>query len=152
MTEMRMVMHKYYSIAELEKTNFWYLLEPDGVDFHYVYNKKRKYAYFMPNNKEGYFRLAHARKMNNYKRTIFKRKIISSLLDKTKLWLPEMKRKIITYLGFDSYINNTKVNEFGLIRAPYNPNSIHIPLPVLEDHDMLVIDNIEEHNCQNTEH
>ena len=152
MTEMRMVMHKYYSIAELEKTNFWYLLEPDGVDFHYVYNKKRKYAYFMPNNKESYFGLAHARKMNNYKRTIFKRKIISSLLDKTKLWLPEMKRKIITYLGFDSYINNTKVNEFGLIRAPYNPNSIHIPLPVLEDHDMLVIDNIEEQNCQNTEH
>tara|TARA_A100001388_G_C28731474_1_gene481686 strand:+ start:509 stop:958 length:450 start_codon:yes stop_codon:yes gene_type:complete len=146
MTEMRMLMYKHYSIDELEKTYFWHLLEPDGVDFHYVYNKKHKYAYFMPNNEDSHFGLAHARKMNNYKRTIFKRKIISSLLDKTKIWLPEIKRQIITFIGFDSYINNTKINDFGLIRRPFSFNSIYVPLPVIEDHELLIIDNIEEQN------
>ena len=43
-------MHKHYSIDELEKTNFWHRLEPEGVDFHYVYNKERKYVYFTPNS------------------------------------------------------------------------------------------------------
>ena len=37
-----MMMYKHYSIDELEKTNFWHRLEPEGVDFHYVYNNERK--------------------------------------------------------------------------------------------------------------
>ena len=91
MTETRMIMYKHYSIDELEKTNFWHRLEPEGVDFHYVYNNERKYVYFTPNSKtefvdyiEKYSQLARVRKMNNYKRTIFKRKIVSAILNKTK--------------------------------------------------------------------
>lgn len=138
MTETRMIMYKHYSIDELEKTDFWHRVEPDGVDFKYVYNNERKCAYFMPNNKQLWYELIHTRKMNNYKRTIFKRKIVSALLDKTKLWLPELKKIIYTFIGFDSYSNSIKMNDYGYVGKG-------IPFPLkFQKKDLLVIDDIEE--------
>ena len=151
MTETRMIMHKHYSIDELEKTNFWHRLEPEGVDFHYVYNNEHKYAYFTPNSKtqfvnyvEKYSELARVRKMNNYKRTIFKRKIVSAILDKTKIWLPEIQRYINNFIGFDSYSTKTKINSYGFFRKPLNHHPINDPPPMLEEHELLVIDNTGE--------
>jgi len=152
MTEMRMIMHKHYSIDELEKTNFWHRLEPEGVDFHYVYNNERKYAYFTPNNNnknesvdymEKITALARVRKINNYKRTIFKRKIVSAILDETKIWLPEIQRYINNFIGFDSYTTNTRINSYGFFKKPLN-HPIYDPQPVLEEHELLVIDTIGE--------
>ena len=138
MTETRMIMYKHYSIDELEKTDFWHRVEPDGVDFKYVYNNERKCAYFMPNNKQLWYELIHTRKMNNYKLTIFKRKIVSALLDKTKLWLPELKKIIYTFIGFDSYSNSIKMNDYGYVGKG-------IPFPLkFQKKDLLVIDDIEE--------
>lgn len=151
MTETRMIMHKHYSIDELEKTHFWHRLEPEGVDFHYVYNNERKYAYFTPNSKtqfvvyiEKYSELARVRKMNNYKRTIFKRKIVSAILDKTKIWLPEIQRYINNFIGFDSYTTNTRINSYGFFKKPLNHNPIDDPPPMLEEHELLAIDTIGE--------
>lgn len=151
MTETRMIMYKDYSIDELEKTQFWHRLEPEGVDFHYVYNNERKYAYFMPNNKtefvdyvEKHSELARVRKMNNYKRTIFKRKIVSAILDKTKIWLPEIQRYINNFIGFDSYTTKTKINSYGFFIKPLNCVPFNYPPHVLEEHELLVIDNIGE--------
>ena len=151
MTETRMIMYKDYSIDELEKTQFWHRLEPEGVDFHYVYNNERKYAYFMPNNKtefvdyvEKHSELARVRKMNNYKRTIFKRKIVSAILDKTKIWLPEIQRYINNFIGFDSYTTKTKINSYGFFIKPLNCVHFNYPPHVLEEHELLVIDNIGE--------
>lgn len=138
MTETRMIMYKHYSIDELEKTDFWHRNEPDGVDFNYVYNNEHKYAYFMPNNKHIWTELIHARKINNYKRTIFKRKITYALLNKTKLWLPELKNIIYTFIGFDSYSNSIKMNDYGYVGKG-------IPFPLeFQKKDLLVIDDIEE--------
>lgn len=151
MTETRMIMHKHYSIDELEKTNFWHRLEPEGVDFHYVYNNERKYAYFTPNSKtqfvdyvEKYSELARVRKMNNYKRTIFKRKIVSAILDKTKIWLPEIQRYINNFIGFDSYTTNTRINSYGFFKKTLNRHPIDDPMPMLEEHELLAIDTIGE--------
>jgi hypothetical protein len=151
MTETRMIMYKHYSIDELEKTNFWHRLEPEGVDFHYVYNKERKYVYFTPNSQtvfidyvEKYSQLARVRKMNNYKRTIFKRKIVSAILNKTKIWLPEIQQYINNFIGFDSYSTKTKINSYGFFIKPLNHNPFNDPPPVLEEHELLVIDNIGE--------
>lgn len=144
-------MYKHYSIDELEKTLFWHRLEPEGVGFHYVYNNERKYAYFMPNSKtefvnyeEKHIELARVRKMNNYKRTIFKRKIVSAILDKTKIWLPEIKRYINTFIGFDSYSTKTKINSYGFFRKPLNNYPFNDHPLVLQEHELLVIDNIGE--------
>jgi len=151
MTETRMIMHKHYSIDELEKTHFWHRLEPEGVDFHYVYNNERKYVYFTPNSKtefvdyiEKYSQLARVRKMNNYKRTIFKRKIVSAILNKTKIWLPEIQRYINNFVGFDSYSTITKINSYGFFRKPLNRDPFNDPKPVLEEHELLAIDTIGE--------
>jgi len=151
MTETRMIMYKHYSIGELEKTNFWHRLEPEGVDFHYVYNKERKYVYFTPNSQtvfidfgEKHSELARVRKMNNYKRTIFKRKIVSAILDKTKIWLPEIQRYINNFIGFDSYSTKTRINSYGFFRKPLNHHPFNDPPHVLEEHELLVIDNIGE--------
>ena len=151
MTETRMIMYKHYSIDELEKTNFWHRLEPEGVDFHYVYNNERKYVYFTPNSKtefvdyvEKYSQLARVRKMNNYKRTIFKRKIVSAILNKTKIWLPEIQRYINNFVGFDSYSTITKINSYGFFRKPLNRDPFNDPQPVLEEHELLAIDTIGE--------
>jgi hypothetical protein len=151
MTETRMIMYKHYSIDELEKTNFWHRLEPEGVDFHYVYNNERKYVYFTPNSKtefvdyiEKYSQLARVRKMNNYKRTIFKRKIVSAILNKTKIWLPEIQRYINNFIGFDSYSTITKINSYGFFRKPLNRDPFNDPQPVLEEHELLAIDTIGE--------
>jgi len=151
MTETRMIMHKHYSIDELEKTHFWHRLEPEGVDFHYVYNNERKYVYFTPNSKtefvdyvEKYSQLARVRKMNNYKRTIFKRKIVSAILNKTKIWLPEIQRYINNFVGFDSYSTITKINSYGFFRKPLNRDPFNDPQPVLEEHELLAIDTIGE--------
>jgi hypothetical protein len=151
MTETRMIMHKHYSIDELEKTNFWHRLEPEGVDFHYVYNKERKYVYFTPNSQtqfvdyvEKYSELARVRKMNNCKRTIFKRKIVSAILDKTKIWLPEIQRYINNFIGFDSYTTNTRINSYGFFKKPLNRHPIDDPPPMLEEHELLAIDTIGE--------
>jgi hypothetical protein len=153
MTETRMIMHKHYSIDELEKTNFWHRLEPEGVDFRYVYNKERKYVYFTPNSQtefidyvEKHSELARVRKMNNYRRTIFKRKIVSAILNKTKIWLPEIQRYINNFIGFDSYTTNTRISCYGLFKKPLNRHPFDDPPPVLEDHEVLVIDNIGEQN------
>ena len=151
MTETRMIMHKHYYIDELEKTHFWHRLEPEGVDFHYVYNNERKYVYFTPNSKtefvdyvEKYSQLARVRKMNNYKRTIFKRKIVSAILNKTKIWLPEIQRYINNFVGFDSYSTITKINSYGFFRKPLNRDPFNDPQPVLEEHELLAIDTIGE--------
>ena len=151
MTETRMIMYKHYSIDELEKTNFWHRLEPEGVDFHYVYNNERKYVYFTPNSKtefvdyiEKYSQLARVRKMNNYKRTIFTRKIVSAILNKTKIWLPEIQRYINNFIGFDSYSTITKINSYGFFRKPLNRDPFNDPQPVLEEHELLAIDTIGE--------
>ena len=151
MTETRMIMHKHYSIDELEKTHFWHRLEPEGVDFHYVYNNERKYVYFTPNSKtefvdylEKYSQLARVRKMNNYKRTIFKRKIVSAILNKTKIWLHEIQRYINNFVGFDSYSTITKINSYGFFRKPLNRDPFNDPQPVLEEHELLAIDTIGE--------
>ena len=151
MTETRMIMYKHYSIDELEKTQFWHRLEPEGVDFHYVYNKERKYVYFTPNSQtefidyvEKHSELARVRKMNNYRRTIFKRKIVSAILNKTKIWLPEIQRYINNFIGFDSYTTKTKINSYGFFIKPLNCDSFNDPPHALEEHELLAIDTIGE--------
>ena len=56
----------------------------------------------------------------------------------------ESKSFRYNFIGFDSYSTKTKINSYGFFRKPLNRHPFDAPPPMLEEHELLVIDNIGE--------
>lgn len=108
---------KKYPVDELNKINFWNLVEPVGTSLEYRYNQHNKYILFKPmdltpNKTNNTF----VRKINYLKRAVLRTKIIFDILDTTPLYLTEIKRYISSFIGTEAHCKNY-INSYGWIKG-----------------------------------
>lgn len=93
-------LEKQYPINKLECINFWNLTEPDGIILNHKFSNNEKYVVFRQMNlspSSGNY--TFARRINYLKRTIIKTQIIYDILDKTIIYMPEIKKIIRSFIG-----------------------------------------------------